>query len=86
MVDFKKLKTAMDADGDFMIDRIISPDDQDPYEEILMIRTGAEGDSEYRISIEKHISIFIISKVTISIIICCYLKPIGSTSSNSCSC
>ena len=55
MVDFKKLKTAMDADGDFTIDRIISPDDQDPYEEILMIRTGAGGDSDYRISIEKHI-------------------------------
>ena len=55
MVNFKKLKKAMDADGDFLIDRIISPDDQDPFEEIVMIRTGVDGESDYRISVEKHI-------------------------------
>ena len=53
-INFEKLKSEMDDDGDFIIDEIISADDLEPYEEILLIRTGDEWDEDYRISVEKH--------------------------------
>ena len=54
-INFEKLKSVMDDDGDFIIDEIISANDVEPYEEILIIRTGDEFDEDYRISVEKHI-------------------------------
>ena len=55
MINYKKLKDDMDANGSFQIDHIISPDGQYPYEEILMIRTGADGEKDYRLTVETHV-------------------------------
>ena len=54
-INFEKLKSEMDDDGDFIIDETISADDIEPYEEILLIRAGDEWDKDYRISVEKHL-------------------------------
>ena len=54
-INFEKLKSAMDDDGDFIIDETISEDDDsDSIEEILLIRTGGGWEEEYRISVETH--------------------------------
>ena len=54
-INFEKLKSAMDDDGDFIIDETISEDeDSDSIEEILLIRTGGGWEEEYRISVETH--------------------------------
>tara|TARA_B110000116_G_C16331625_1_gene357034 strand:+ start:320 stop:445 length:126 start_codon:yes stop_codon:yes gene_type:complete len=39
-INYQKLKSEMDSDGDFIIDQIISADGEEPYEEILLLRTG----------------------------------------------
>ena len=53
-INYQKLKSEMDSDGDFIIDQIISADGEEPYEEILLLRTGDESDEYYRVTVEKH--------------------------------
>ena len=53
-INYQKLKSEMDSDGDFIIDQIISADDEEPFEEILLLRSGDESDEYYRVTVEKH--------------------------------
>ena len=53
-INYQKLKSEMDSDGDFIIDQIISADDDEPFEEILLLRSGDESDEYYRVTVEKH--------------------------------
>jgi hypothetical protein len=53
-INYQKLKSEMDSDGDFIVDQIISADDDEPFEEILLLRSGDESDEYYRVTVEKH--------------------------------
>jgi len=53
-INYQKLKSEMDSDGDFIVDQIISADDEEPFEEILILRNGDESDEYYRVTVEKH--------------------------------
>ena len=53
-INYQKLKSEMDSDGDFIVDQIISADDEEPFEEILLLRSGDESDEYYRVTVEKH--------------------------------
>ena len=53
-INYQKLKSEMNSDGDFIIDQIISSDGEEPFEEILILRSGDESDEYYRVTVEKH--------------------------------
>lgn len=54
-IKFAKLKKEIDGDGDFVLDEIISDMGVEPYEEILLTRTGDAQDSTYRIQVDRHV-------------------------------
>ena len=54
-INYEKLKQDMDADGDFVIDEVISAEGVEPYEEIVLTRSGDEFSTEYLIQIDTHI-------------------------------
>ena len=54
-INYKKLKQDMDADGDFLIDEVFTPEDVEPYEEVVLSRTGESGETDYRIQVDTHI-------------------------------
>ena len=53
-IDYEKLKREMDEDGDFLIDEVITPDNVEPYEEVILSRTGDSGEMDYRIQVDTH--------------------------------
>ena len=54
-IDYAKLKEDMDVDGDFEIDQVISAEGVEPYEEVVLTRSGDEFSTEYLIQIDTHI-------------------------------